>query len=287
VVNENGPDGNISYAYGPSLISASATGLQSFYQFDGLGSVTTVTDQSASQTAGYAYDSWGVQTQALGTLGTKNKYRYTGEALDPETGLVFLRARYYDPSTGRFLGKDPAAGPLSLTNAYLYALGNPARFVDPNGQEGFDFLSNLFHFASSAKALGQQREDDINCVDDNSSCDIDGNASQRATLHAAQDAAGVAVTGGEWAYSLGTPAPDLTPGSVPSMVYNGYTSAMTIQDIKQGVQALQASPGTDNPYLTGTQGPSLPSGGEVTSWSSAYQRQYGGKAGQGARCSGH
>jgi RHS repeat-associated protein len=132
VLNESGPDGNISYAYGSSLISASGPGLQSFYQFDGLGSVATVTDQSASQTAGYAYDPWGVQTEAADALGAKNKYRYTGEAIDPESGLVFLRARYYDPSLGRFLSSDPL-GALMPSNAYVYANASPTNLVDPTG----------------------------------------------------------------------------------------------------------------------------------------------------------
>ena len=91
VVNENGPDGNISYAYGNSLISASATGLQSFYQFDGLGSVATVTDGAASQKAGYDYEPWGSVIGGSDLLGTKNKFRFTGEAADPNTGLVYRR----------------------------------------------------------------------------------------------------------------------------------------------------------------------------------------------------
>lgn len=146
VVNENGPDGNISYAYGNSLISASATGLLSFYQFDGLGSVTTVTDGAASQKASYTYEPWGSITGGTDVLGTKNKFKFTAEAVDPGTGLVFLRARYYDPSTGRFLNRDPSTErrPLALRASplYQYAEANPVRYVDPSGRSSIDATKN-------------------------------------------------------------------------------------------------------------------------------------------------
>jgi RHS repeat-associated protein len=141
VVNENGPDGDISYAYGNSLISASATGLQSFYQFDGLGSVTTVTDGAASQKASYIYDPWGSLIGGVDLLGTKNKFRYIGEAADTGAGLVYLRARYYDPSVGRFLSRDVTPGsaglPMSI-NRYQYALSNPLSMKDPSGLSSID-----------------------------------------------------------------------------------------------------------------------------------------------------
>jgi RHS repeat-associated protein len=147
VVNESGPDGNISYAYGNSLISASATGLQSFYQFDGLGSVSTVTDQSTSQKASYSYDPWGNALGNVDSLSSKNKYKFTGEALDTNTGLVFLRGRYYDQTIGRFLSKDPllAIGHTSAvgSNSYEYGFANPLRYADPSGLSAIDRIGAL------------------------------------------------------------------------------------------------------------------------------------------------
>lgn len=139
VLNENGPDGNIDYAYGSSLVSASASSFQSFYQFDGLGSVVNVTDQKGTVVANYAYDPWGQAKTpvappfGLDTVGTKNKYRFTGQALDPNDGLVFMRARYYDPSVGRFLSRDPLPRPAPHGNAYLYGNGSPTNLLDPSG----------------------------------------------------------------------------------------------------------------------------------------------------------
>jgi len=83
VMNENGPDGNIDYVNGHSLISATSPTFQSFYQFDGLGSVANVTNQAGTLTANYAYDPWGQAIMpvappfGLDTLGTKNKYKFT------------------------------------------------------------------------------------------------------------------------------------------------------------------------------------------------------------------
>jgi RHS repeat-associated protein len=128
------------------LISASATGLQSFYQFDGLGSVVTVTDGAASQKAGYAYDPWGTVTGGSDLLGTKNKFKYTGEAVDPSTGLVYLRARYYDPSMGHFLSRDPLpqSDHVPQQASYVYAGNSPVLHVDPTGLFSFDTFLQVY-----------------------------------------------------------------------------------------------------------------------------------------------
>jgi RHS repeat-associated protein len=137
VLQESGPDGNISYAYGLGLISESSPTFNYFYHYDGLGSVIALTDASGVPKAGYAYDPWGNPLiNVSDSVGTKNKFRFTGEALDPGTQLYYLRARYYDPAVGRFLGRDPlpgnAAFPLSR-NAYGYSLSNPLGYRDPSG----------------------------------------------------------------------------------------------------------------------------------------------------------
>src|SRR5207253_817647 len=69
---------------------------------------------------------------------TPNLYLYRGEQFDPNLGLLYLRARYYDTTLGRFASTDPLQGsltqPLSL-NRYLYANSNPVSNVDPSGRE--------------------------------------------------------------------------------------------------------------------------------------------------------
>jgi RHS repeat-associated protein len=135
-LQESGPDGNITYAYGLGLIEESAPAFNYFYQYDGLGSVIGLTDAKGVLQGAYAYDVWGNTLLAVTDVGTRNKFRFTGEALDPGTGLYFLRARYYDPSVGRFSSRDPLVGIVAMprtANRYAYVLSNPLRYRDPSG----------------------------------------------------------------------------------------------------------------------------------------------------------
>ena len=104
----------------------------SYYQADGLGSVTSLSNSSGALANTYTYDSFGKLTASTGTIA--NPYRYTGREVDSETGLDYYRARYYDPNGGRFMSEDSIgfdAGP----NFYWYVLNNPIRFTDPFGND--------------------------------------------------------------------------------------------------------------------------------------------------------
>ncbi|WP_460877891.1 RHS repeat-associated core domain-containing protein, partial [Rhodanobacter koreensis] len=74
-------------------------------------------------------------SQALGMA--PNGPGYTGHVNDPDTGLVYMQARYYDPATGRFLSVDPvtpAAGNTFNFSRYTYADNNPVVNIDPDGR---------------------------------------------------------------------------------------------------------------------------------------------------------
>jgi RHS repeat-associated protein len=106
----------------------------SYYLHDGQGSVRALTDATGSSTDQYRYDAFGGQQERRGT--TVNPYQYTGQQLDVSTGLYSLRARYYNPSDGRFLSRDMAGlatfDPVEW-NRYGYARANPIRYSDPSG----------------------------------------------------------------------------------------------------------------------------------------------------------
>jgi RHS repeat-associated protein len=109
---------------------------QRYYEQDGLGSVTAVSDASGTLSQSYRYSAFGQVHGA--TADDNNAYRYAGEYEEVTTGLQYNRDRWYDPEIGRFLSMDPAIGnhgqPLSL-NRYLYVLNDPVNNIDPGGQE--------------------------------------------------------------------------------------------------------------------------------------------------------
>jgi len=107
-----------------------------YYLFDGLGSVTGLTDSGGNLVATYKYDAFGNILSETGdaTLNAINPYRYTSRVYDKETGLYYYRARYYDANTGRFISKDPLRSQLTEgKHLYVYCENNPVNFVDPTG----------------------------------------------------------------------------------------------------------------------------------------------------------
>ncbi|MFH1230489.1 MAG: RHS repeat-associated core domain-containing protein [Planctomycetota bacterium] len=109
-----------------------------YYHFDGLGSVTEITNSSGSVAEKYEYDAYGKTTikdasdNVLTQSAIGNSYGFTGRELDSETGLYYYRARYYSPGLGRFLQRDPV-GYTAGINLYTYCSNNPINWVDPSG----------------------------------------------------------------------------------------------------------------------------------------------------------
>jgi RHS repeat-associated protein len=126
------------YTYGKIRISQnqliSSTWTPSFYGYDGAGSVRLLTGATGAVTDTYDYDAWGNAVNVTGS--TLNVYLYAGEQFDPDLGLYYLRARYFNPLAGRFLARDTDAGriqaPITL-HKYLYAYADPVNYRDPSG----------------------------------------------------------------------------------------------------------------------------------------------------------
>ena len=136
VLAEIDSDGNALalYTVGADLVSQERSGRTSIYLYDGHGSVVGLSNESGVVTDTYCYDAFGNLLKSKGS--TKNCYRYCGEQFDETTGLYYLRARYMDTTTGRFISQDSYAGsisdPISL-HKYLYANANPVMNSDPSG----------------------------------------------------------------------------------------------------------------------------------------------------------
>ena len=107
-----------------------------YYHNDHLGSPIVATDQNGDVLWKHTYYAYGEELYPAGDK-TGNAHGYTGHQSDKETGLVYMQARYYDPSIGRFLAMDPVgfdeSNPQSF-NRYAYANNNPYRYVDPDGR---------------------------------------------------------------------------------------------------------------------------------------------------------
>jgi RHS repeat-associated protein len=122
-----------TYLYGLRRISQTqvAAGTTSYYGYDAHGDVRYLMNSGGAVTDTYDYDAFGNIVGSTGT--TPNVYRYQGEALDSETGLYYMRARYYDPTVGRFLNVDPMTD--QGEHPYDYAAADPVNGRDPTGQQ--------------------------------------------------------------------------------------------------------------------------------------------------------
>ena len=102
-----------------------------YYQADGLGSITSLTTTAGTLSDSFTYDSFGNVTSSTGTF--SQPFRYTGREWDAETGLYYYRARYYDPSIGRFISEDPIQFDSGQNNFYEYVGNSPIKNFDPTG----------------------------------------------------------------------------------------------------------------------------------------------------------
>ncbi len=116
-------DGTGQYLYGPGglMLEQIQAGTPYYYHAGRRGSVRAVSDANGNRQATYQYDAYGNTTARTGSL--TNSFRYAGGYQDAESGLYYLQARYYDPSTQQFLSVDPL---LAVTGqAYNYVGGSP------------------------------------------------------------------------------------------------------------------------------------------------------------------
>ena len=132
---ETDAGGNITayYVYGLGLISKITPSNQSyFYHYDGIGSTVGISDSSGSVVNEYAYDAFGKVLNQVEAV--PNPFRYVGQfgVTDEGNGLLYMRARFYDPEVGRFINKDPI-GFMGGLNLYAYVGNNPINREDPFG----------------------------------------------------------------------------------------------------------------------------------------------------------
>jgi len=135
----------VYYIYGNGLayLIDATTNQPVSYHYDPIGSTVALTNSSGEIIDSYSYEEFGQLLTSSGT--TANPYQYVGKfgvATAPDD-LLFMRARYYDPATGRFSTTDPVEGgfdnPQSLHD-YLYVSANPIKNIDPHGKFNIPIL---------------------------------------------------------------------------------------------------------------------------------------------------
>jgi RHS repeat-associated protein len=157
-------DGDRAYLYGPSItpIAQVDGGGVEYLHGDLLGSVRAITDDTGAVAGRSDFDAFGARTAHTGA--GDSAFGFTGSWTDPDTGLVHLRARDYDPGTGQFLTYDPAVD--ATRQPYAYTGNNPLQRTDPSGlcpvRDGTqiadctaeDFGGNSWFFSDFAKGIG-------------------------------------------------------------------------------------------------------------------------------------
>ena len=113
------------YTRGLGLIKAS-TGL--YYLQNGHGDISALAKENGTVSTRYMYDAFG-NSNYTGEY-SDNLFKYCGEYEDSSLGGIYLRARIYNPGTGRFTAEDPARDGL---NWYAYCHNDPVNFIDMNG----------------------------------------------------------------------------------------------------------------------------------------------------------
>jgi RHS repeat-associated protein len=145
------------YLRGNNLIALENNSVRSYYLHNAHGDVVQLTNNSGTVTKDYTFDAFGVEATPDNT--DINPFRYAGEYTDKETGSIYLRARYYDPTIGRFMSPDSHWNQANMVygdnlsgnsapsitsilqsgNLYVYAMNTPIKYIDPWGLDSVIF----------------------------------------------------------------------------------------------------------------------------------------------------
>jgi RHS repeat-associated protein len=153
------------FVHGPNtdepLAQEDGAGALSHIHADGLGSVVRTTNAAGAAIYSRRYDAFGNLE-----IGAISGHAFTGREWDAAAGLAYYRARYYDPSTGRFQSEDPIRW-IGGMNLFEYAASRPTTLRDPKGLQGVPNvwmawkLTSMWTCAESAEAKGHAAGRDV------------------------------------------------------------------------------------------------------------------------------
>lgn len=145
IVRESRAGTVISYHHGISgLVGFTLNGTDYYYNKDLFGNIVGIYGSGGTKFAEYEYDAWGNHTVTLDVngIGSINPFRYRGYYFDSETGLYYVKCRYYDPTVGRWISPEPnvdsgafdSGAGLAEYNLYTYCANSPIGLSDPTGE---------------------------------------------------------------------------------------------------------------------------------------------------------
>ena len=116
------------------------------------GDIVAILDENGNTVVSYGYDAWGMPLWCTGelaeTLGKVQPFRYRGYVFDEETGLYYLRSRYYNPQQLRWINSDniiAVNSGFTAANNYVYCGNSPINRYDANGRSWKDVVRGLIH----------------------------------------------------------------------------------------------------------------------------------------------
>ena len=159
--------------------TANGTDTEYFYVKNLQGDILKVITATGTEAATYTYDAWGKLLTSTGDMADVNPLRYRGYFYDNETGLYYLKSRYYDPEVGRFINPDAYASTgqgILGTNMFTYCRNNPVNLYDPSGTSAAALIAiALVMIAAALSGCGSQprengfipygRDSSVHCYD--------------------------------------------------------------------------------------------------------------------------
>jgi len=121
------------FAGGKRIAAKKDSGI-SYFHLDHLGGLSLATDYTGETVQSASYYPYGETRESSGP--ENFQYKFTGQEEDPESGLYYYGARFYDPVIGRFISADSvvqAPGDPQTLNRYAYCRNNPLLYTDPTG----------------------------------------------------------------------------------------------------------------------------------------------------------
>ena len=155
-VVESGAHNLVRYIRSSELIARNTDAARTYYHYvsDEIGSTTHIVDEDGLVLNHYTYDAWGNLTAQEEAV--PNRFKFTGQQLDPVTQQYYLRARFYNPVIARFTQEDTYRG--DGLNLYAYCANRPTYYIDPTGH-WCDTKQDTFNKLASERGLDPDKMD--------------------------------------------------------------------------------------------------------------------------------